>query len=275
VSFYGGEDFSWSPDGKRLAITTQQKIYVFDAQTSQLLTTLSAPSGEAPSGVSTSKGSPTFMSISWSPDNRWLAASYDGISKNVVYIWDAKTNVLAKTLTGFQYGTEEISWSPDGKFLATSFHNPNAFGMISALKFWDTAAWKVVKQYNNLVDFSWSPDGKQLVLVDSEPSLSTHARIVNVLSGQTVRQFSQTGHIKAVSWSPDGSRIAVEYGELPGKGNVIIWDAARGQQILRFAPSFINQKQPGVSLLSWSPDSKYIACQTMGDGPKILVWVAQ
>jgi WD40 repeat protein len=276
VSFYGDVGFAWSPDGKRLAITGQQKIYVFDAQTTRLLTTLSAPSGEAHSGVSTSKGSPTFISISWSPDNRWLAASYDGISKNVVSIWDAKTNVLAKTLTGFQYGTEAISWSPDGKFLATSFHNPNASGTITALKLWDTATWKVVKQYNDLlVDFSWSPDGMQLALVDSEPSLPTHVRIVNVLSGQTVRQFSQTGHIGEISWSPDGSRIAVAYYELPGKGNVIIWDAARGQQLLRFAPSFINQKQPGVSLLSWSPDSKYIACQTMGDGPKMLVWVAQ
>lgn len=289
ASLYGAG--VWSADGKRLAVVAQ-KVYVFDAQTSRLLMTLAAPSGEARSGgfpssttssttgtlsggtsllssaITLAKGSPVFTSVGWSPDNRWLAAAYGSYNQNEVYIWNAKTGQLVKTLTSSQDDIYQISWSPDGKFLAASFYNPNSPGSISALRIWDSTTWKMVKQYNNLQAFSWSPDGGQLALVDAAPAQGKDVRIVNVLSGQTMKQFSETGHIETVSWSPDGSRIAVEYNGLAGKGNVIIWDAMSGRQILRFTPAQVTD-------LVWSPDSRYIACVTTGVSPRVLVWVAQ
>jgi WD40 repeat protein len=295
TSLYSLATLAWSADGKRLAVVTQ-KIYVFDAQTTRLLTTFSPPSGTAYSGDGSSTisatagpsrsgmsllssflplsggGLPTFINASWSPDNQWLAAGYTDYTQSkhfaAIYIWSTKSGALVKTLTESQQNVREIVWSPDGKFLADSFYNRISAGSISELRIWDSTTWKIVKQYNSLQAFSWSPDGKQLALVDSAPLQGKDVRIVDVLSGQTVRQFSQTGYISAVYWSPDGSRIAVQYDGLAGKGNVVIWDAVSGRQLLRFTSIDVKD-------LAWSPDSKYIACVMEGLSSKILVWVAQ
>ncbi len=266
TSLYGAG--VWSVDGKRLAVAVQ-KVYVFDAQTSRLLMTLAAPSGEEGVSSTLAKGSPVFSSVGWSPDNQWLAAAYGNYQQNKVYIWNAKTGQLAKTLTGSQDDIYLISWSPNGKFLAASFYNPNAPGLISALRIWDSTTWKMVKQYNDLQAFSWSPDGGQLALVDAAPTQGKDVRIVNVLSGLTVRQFSETGHIASASWSPDGSRIAVEYSGLAGKGNVIIWDAVSEKQLFRFTSAQVTD-------LAWSPDGNYMACTIAGLSPqRILVWAVR
>ncbi len=287
--------FAWSPDSTRLAVAGGTAIYVFDAKTAaiQTSTPLQTPSPTAQPGSvgdrgigkiffsqaqKLSTGGLSLGNMTWSPDGRFLEATYNGLpdSACAILIWNAETGDIVETLNkGFNGNVLNVQWSPDGRHLASWFAT-------SVLKIWDTITWSVVKQYQGVSGFSWSPDSKHLALLDAGKvfMFAKDARIVDALNGQTLLTFAKEGSMRAVQWSPDGTRIALEYQKISNPlglqrtaDHMKLWDAINGKLLYTFTAFPVSDVMIPFSEASWSPDSRYIAC--VSDDQRIIVWVAK
>ena len=121
--------FSWSPDGKTLAVAYADLnvgagVKLWDTATGKEKATL--------------KHTWWMLSLSWSPDSKTLAA---GTGENSVKVWDTATGKERALLSWappgrlFSFGAAYVSWSPDGKTLAAGTFE-------KTVKLWDTATWK-------------------------------------------------------------------------------------------------------------------------------------
>lgn len=287
-------DIAWSPDGTQLAVAGSSKIYLFNATTTQLVRSFSSPSGELKSALAAPLsaaspaqqmplsstlafrgGAPAFEDVTWSPNGEDLAAAFNG-SQNTVFVWDASTGVVRKTLTGFGSFTtydliSKISWSPSGGMLAiqaTSDQTPDI-----GTQLWDTATWQLARRYPKTSEMDWSPDGKLLALVDAAGNLGKDVRLVDVQSGQTIKQIAAASTIAAVHWSPDGTRIAVESQNDTHHGlpTLTLWSATSGKLLYQFPSA------SGVYRVAWSPDSKYLSSvenRVHDTGVSVVIWRA-
>ncbi|MGB8348371.1 MAG: hypothetical protein WCD86_26045 [Ktedonobacteraceae bacterium] len=261
---------AWSPDGRTLAVAASPDVFLFNAQTGELIRSLSPLQAlnEARPSLSTLSG-PTLSSlfqhsggsgfanptdVNWSADGKEVSAflSGDGIA-----IWDAQSGALIRQLKGVYLVNSTVNvrelWQPQGQHLA-SIECQNPACRTTQVSLWDTTTWSMIKQYPNIDTFDWSPDGAQLALISMD---RTQVLIVNALTGQQVRQISSPRNQRFfnVQWSPDGSRLAL--GIVPNSSNVTtnigIWSAASGQQLYVFS-------HPNCLLERWSPDSQYLSC---------------
>lgn len=106
----------------------------------------------------------------------------------------------------------------------------------------------------------WSPNGKRIV----SGSNDTTIQMWDALNGAHAIVTDTDGAVLSVAWSPDGSRIASGSESLTAQ----VWDAASGANIYTYR-GHVGQ----VSSVSWSPDSKYIACAGI-DNTTVHVWSA-
>jgi WD40 repeat protein len=91
-----------SPDGRRLALTTDGEVVVIDLETGEEAFDL-PESGESPD-------------VAWSPDGRYIAAANPTAGGRV---WDAVTGELRFALAGRSDEVQRVAWSPDSSRLAT------------------------------------------------------------------------------------------------------------------------------------------------------------
>ena len=121
------ESITFSPDGRILAVSSDNEIIFWDPGTGERKATL------------TGKGS--FYRLLFSPDGRTLAArSYASKSESGIYLWDIdptdiRKSKLRHTITGHNRETNSITFSPDGQFLAT--------GHEYLVRLWDTTDEKL------------------------------------------------------------------------------------------------------------------------------------
>lgn len=291
---------AWSPDGSVLAVAESHTIYLFNAQTARLIRSFIPPTtafsdvpvsplvatGGAgqPAPLSSAlplSGGDIFGNVSWSPNGQHIAVVYNGPwhgTFNAIFIWNASSGALVKTISGFALNIESVSWSPKENLLAAlGYDTPDS---PSAAKVWDTTSWRIVKQYPDTLSFDWSPDGTRLALAatDSTGAPGSSVRLVDALSGQTTTRF--TTPAGPVHWSPDGTRLAIEGpGNATARGGITIWSIAGGKQLSSFS-----QRGAYPYNAVWSPDSRFISCVQSfttkhSDGKfyyvvQILIWVA-
>lgn len=157
-----------------------------------------------------------FSSVSFSADGRYfLAAGW-----NSIYVFDAKTWNLVKTLTPKDYSP--LSVHPMGKSFVATF----------------------------------SPDGKYILLGGTDAVV----RLWNLETGLEIKQFQghmsgYVGGISSVTFSPDG-RYAMT--NAYNDGNVMLWDIEKGVEVRRFSDfesSFGQYFTP--QSLSFSSDGRY------------------
>lgn len=157
-----------------------------------------------------------FSSVSFSADGRYfLAAGW-----NSIYVFDAKTWNLVKTLTPKDYSPLLVH--PMGKSFVATF----------------------------------SPDGKYILLGGTDAVV----RLWNLETGLEVKQFQghmsgYVGGISSVTFSPDG-RYAMT--NAYNDGNVMLWDIEKGLEVRRFSDfesSFGQYFTP--QSLSFSSDGRY------------------
>lgn len=95
-------EIKYSPDGTRIAVTTDIGIWVYDADSGKELFLLTEHARKV-------------MSIAFSPDGQTFATG----SWKEIRLWDALTGAPQQTLTGHTHYVESITFSPDGKVLAS------------------------------------------------------------------------------------------------------------------------------------------------------------
>jgi len=243
----------WSPDGARLVFAEGPGNYalsVWDAKSGEEVAKLTVPEDEY--------GSPQFLTMDWSPDGSSIvAAGFRPGTPQPLYVWDAATGDLVKTLQ-----TDDVCmlgwprWSPDSKRIASGCIFVQS-GINTPARVWDVASGEETMVLDS--DFgwtyraSWSPDGTKL-LVTYENGV---ARIWDLLTGDTA--FTFTVHQGQVDgeWSPAGTLVATtDYAEQVVK----IWRPENGDELFDF-------QLPGAPLgMRWSPDGTQII--VTGDGFK-------
>ncbi|HWC13574.1 MAG TPA: AAA family ATPase [Actinomycetota bacterium] len=105
LSMKGAFDTAFSPDGERLAVTSNDllEVAVFDLDTGRR--ELRLPSDQFP-----------VDRVAWSPDGRFIATAGDG---QIGRVWDAATGRLRFTLSAHAGPVYTVDWSPDSSRLVT------------------------------------------------------------------------------------------------------------------------------------------------------------
>jgi WD40 repeat protein len=249
---WGITSVCFSPDGKRLATASSDKtVKVWNAQTGQEQLSLQGHTDDA-------------LAVCFSPDGRRLAsASYD----RTVRVWDAQTGQEERTLKGHTDRVSCVCFSPDGKRLATASWDQTT-------KVWDARTGHeqlTLNGHTGPVDgVCFSPDGRRL----ASASFDQTVRVWDAQTGQeTLSLQGHTDAVFGVCFSPDGRRLASASGVWDGHkgrgtGEVKVWDAQTGQQLLT-----LNGHAERVHGVCFSPDGRRLATASW-DGT-VKTWDAQ
>ncbi|MCB9760658.1 MAG: hypothetical protein H6739_12520 [Alphaproteobacteria bacterium] len=178
--------------------------------------------------------------LALSPDGGRLATAGEG---DLVKLWDATTGAPLATLHGPEAPVTGLAFGPDGQQLAASAQD-------GAVAVWsgDLSGPAVSRRDHarHARGVAFSPDGGRLASVGLE-------LIVRDTSGQ-VSHWSppQGARLESVGWSPDGAQLVTGL----DSGAALLWDAASGQVVGRFAPLYSSPQVGGVT-----PDGSAVLLQ--------------
>lgn len=194
----------------------------------------------------------TLLSVTWSPDGKYLLAGSQG---GAVQEWDASTGKLLWELPEHPSDSATVAWSPDGQIF---------FVANGQLQLWDAKTRKLLRVLQDqtggpaITSAAWSPDNK-LVLIGSTADT---AQVYDVNTGKVVQSLS--GHSNGVwsaVWSPDGTKILTTSQD----GIIYLWEASTGKLL----NSFLGH-QGMIRSIAWSPDGTLAL--SAGDDYTARVW---
>jgi Tol biopolymer transport system component len=198
---YGSPQFltmGWSPDGSFIAAAafrpgTPQAVYVWDAETTELVSTLETDDA-------CMQGWPR-----WSPDSSRLATGCIFVESGIntpARIWDLASGKELMALESDYGWTYRTVWSPDGTRILVTYEN-------GAAQIWDVATGEPIltfTEHQGGVDGEWSPDGTLIASTDFAEQV---VKIWNSKTGEVLFSFSVPGAPLTIGWSPDGTYIIV------------------------------------------------------------------
>jgi WD40 repeat protein/serine/threonine protein kinase len=276
---------AYSRDGRRLAASTGDQAYLWDAVTGQTVADLGnhdAPPGAHdppfrfdPTGrrlisgrgnevcsweAATGKliavvgrfGSPVYR-MAYSPDGKRIAAA--ALNNLVPHLWDAEAGNEMAALPGHTGPISELIFSADGKRLLTTGSYPD-----STARLWDTDKGRLVEvlpgHTNTIWSAAFSPDGRYIATASSDKT----ARLWDGVTGKSIAVLrGHTGCLNRVQFSPDGRRVVT----LADDATLRLWEAQTGElvAVLRGHRGFFDTRpaEPvftpdGAYLLSATPD---------------------
>ena len=191
-----------------------------------------------------------FHSVAVSPDSMYIAAGRNIF--NIIYIYDAKTLKVIKTLRGLQEDTggykfaRSLSYSPDGKFLA-------AAGIDKAVVVWDVDSGKIVLHLSELEGaetIDYSPDGSTIAVAGIDGNI----RLVDTKNKKvTATLKGHNGKILSIAFSPCGNILAsggvdksLRLWHLDGKQQIALFEG-HNAPIFRIAFSHSGQNMASAS----------------------------
>ena len=257
-----GDEFSWSPDGKKLAMINleSQELLIIDVEDDQIkaITSIDTFSGDKAK----------IYAPGWSPDGQYLLYSKSRKNALTIFIyslsqgkstpidqirirdkedfnskafpaWSPKTNQVMWVVWDDAAGNRLFSCLPDGsdKKLLIKLTGENLFPR-------------------------WSPDGETIAYSGYQKANSPDNGLWEMnADGTDNRQFFKADEITGFEWAPDGSQIAavqkIERKQDSGESKIfyqlLLMPAAGGSS------TFLAEEKNEISRLDWSPDAKYLA----------------
>jgi WD40 repeat protein len=250
-----------SPDGKKLAASNLNGVWLYDIKTRSLIWEINHTEETPPTGY-------TFFPIAWSPDSNTLASGLN----NQINLWDVSSKKQIGQLTLKNAYAANLAWSHDGNLLASTnlFRNDGEHWKMNV---WDLNAQESIMEtpiddnYDWNIDFSpnnsfialsgiqkhgvriWEIEsGKEHILSDSQ--LNKQEGFQNV-AWHTNSSFPSPAYggctgTNGVKWSPDGKSLITVDG---CSGILTVWDMELNQK------KYFLERAKWFG--AWSPDGKY------------------
>ena len=238
-------DIAYSPDGTRLAVSSDIGMWFYDAQTGKELSLFAGDTY-------------AVSSIAYSPDGKTIAGGGWNIR-----LWDAETGTYKTTLIGHNSRVSRILYGPEGKTIVTSSSD-------GTVLLWDleTGTYKTLHKTTHPRNYpdhgpciAYSPDGKTIAFRSTDNG--------NVILWDTktgTQKTTLTGHngwVSDIAYSPDGKTIA------GGGYRGYLWDAETGVYKATLQEPQISRNFDSVT---YSPDGKTIASTRDGT---VTLWDAE
>ncbi len=253
------KDVVFSPDGKRLASSSEDGVRVWDPATGQQLLFL----GDRPNA----------LHIAFSPDGSRLAfaTSVDGGANITVRDVNTGQELLTLKISGDDYWM--MNFSPDGSLWVGEYGKIQFFDATSGqpLPALTSPDWIIQEHPLIVADVAFSSDGKRMAIALTALGSEYNAgmgrvEIWDVASRQRLLTLPENFDIYpdqsgVIAFSPDGITLATQRSP---DGLPAIWDAATGQKLFELGST--------VNSLTYSPDGKYIL--TASTGGKAQMWEA-
>jgi WD40 repeat protein len=253
-------DIAFSPDGQTIAVSTQGSVAIWDIGTGKIKEYIPT---QYPYG------------IAYSPDGETLAVS----DYQSLVLWDVSSNRATATFTPAIKGSEYVealwtAFSPNGKTVAVSYTTDNPAQPVVEL--WDVRIRHAVAFIASVPTgdgsggvVAFSRDGRTLVVSDR----ATRFYLWNI-SGKPALRAMLTGTMSSndnkntlsegsTTYSPDGRTLATA--GWPNDG-ASIWDAATGKQIAKLTAPDSSR----VDALAYMPNGKTLV--TFNDDERIYLW---
>ena len=241
----GAQDPAWSPDGRRLAFSFLDQIWIADKD----------GSGARPL---TANGSAVERHPAWSPDGKSIAFAEDRGTGYVIIVV-AADGTGRRAISG---GGEARwpSWTKDGRVIFSRRHEGHWRLFASALDGKAPVRLFGESDADDQRQASVSPDGKQVAYISDRGSEDGDVDlwVANLTPGGGTRVHTQVTRIRgdeaSPTWAPDGSRIAF-FGVRNGVSGVWVTAIDPGA---RPADGPVLVSRTGGTP-AWSPDGRRIA----------------
>jgi len=179
-------------------------IKVWELKTGKLIKTLRPPIGNGNEGK--------IYAVAISPDGKYVAGAGctgdEWDNADSIYIFDLKTGMLIKRLSGLPEVIHHLTYSKDGRYLAAGLGD-------NGIRIYRTDDYSMVKEdkdyEDNVYGLDFSHDGR-LVTTSIDGYIRLYDKNFNLIKKKEAPGGKSPYHI---SFSPDGSKVAVGYADTP------------------------------------------------------------
>ncbi|MBN1935837.1 MAG: WD40 repeat domain-containing protein [Anaerolineae bacterium] len=265
---------TFSPDGKLLAVGTTIGIWLYDAQTFEIVRFIETPtwvSGMAFSADGSRLFAQTGEAIVWTWDTDTgeclnelrLQSDVQGMGydrravvfsegadliavseEETIWIWNLGQVKRLHTLEGHTSRMRRLTFSPDAALLASS-------SLDRTVRVWDAQTGALVYALDKFTAVAWglafSPDGRILTTGTSDGLV----QFWNAQTGELLNSLE--GHLPAATslvFSPDGKTLASGSGDR----TIRLWDVETGSLVC-----ILTDSTSPVETLAFTPDGKTLA----------------